>query len=58
MVLIDDIASELDEKNKTLLLSELARLKTQSFITSVELFKVKKSPLGDVFHVEHGELTP
>lgn len=56
-VLIDDLTAELDDLNKTKLLSYLSKLNCQVFMTTTELSNFGNlSFLTDykVFHVEHG----
>lgn len=58
--LVDDLASELDEKHRFALCKLLEELKCQVFITSIDkekLTDVWKPVSSKVFHVEHGELT-
>lgn len=58
-LLIDDVASELDEVNKSKLLTFLSEMKTQVFLTAtqrqafgaIDVFDSKK-----MFHVEHGKI--
>ena len=60
--LVDDLPAELDEKHRYLLVKWLNILRTQVFITGVEVDPLI-SPWSDqnqevkVFHVEHGEIT-
>ena len=58
-VLIDDVASELDEHNRQTLLEVLGEGRTQYFITATERGSIAKG-LDDkaaVFRVEHGRIT-
>jgi DNA replication and repair protein RecF len=56
-VLVDDVASELDEKNKNRLLGFLRERRTQFFITAT-MEEIIKEAVDDaaVFHVEHGQV--
>ena len=57
--LVDDLASELDEKHRFALCKLLEELKCQVFITSIDkekLTDVWKPISSKVFHVEHGDL--
>jgi DNA replication and repair protein RecF len=57
--LLDDLPSELDSKNQSLVLDELADLGVQCFITSVDKPKLAKEKLKQearMFHVEHGKI--
>lgn len=53
IILIDDLASELDKKNRDLLISRLMRLNTQVFLTGTEPLEGYSIKL---FHVEHGTI--
>lgn len=57
-VLIDDVASELDENNKNRLLAFLRERRSQFFVTTVADGTIKEAIDGDaaVFHVEHGQV--
>ncbi|PCI50138.1 MAG: DNA replication/repair protein RecF [Thalassobium sp.] len=58
--LVDDLASELDEKHRFALCKLLEDLKCQVFITSIDkdkLTDVWQPVASKVFHVEHGRLT-
>ncbi|HYE36694.1 DNA replication/repair protein RecF [Methylocaldum sp.] len=57
-VLIDDVASELDEDNKNRLLGFLRERRTQFFITATAEQIIKEAVDDDaaVFHVEHGQV--
>ncbi len=57
-VLIDDLASELDSTNRTKLISALANLDTQVFITTTEQSLVDMTGIHDkkMFHVKHGTI--
>lgn len=58
--LVDDLASELDEKHRFALCRLLEELNCQTFITSIEKDKmtdVWKPESSKVFHVEHGGLS-
>jgi DNA replication and repair protein RecF len=57
--LLDDLPSELDNRNQELVLHELANLNVQCFITSVDKPKFTKEKLkrdARMFHVEHGKI--
>jgi len=58
LLLIDDVAAELDPKNKECLLSILANMKMQLFLTSIERSTLEsvldQSSASKMFHVEHG----
>jgi DNA replication and repair protein RecF len=58
VLLLDDLASELDKRNFTHVLQVVADLKLQSFITSIE--PIKKIPISadtqKLFHVKHGSV--
>ena len=62
LVLIDDLASELDEKNIEIVLGSLMALNTQVICTSLSesqvLDKLPDQQKYKVFHVEHGLVTP
>ncbi len=58
-ILIDDIASELDEVNRAKLLNYLVNLNFQVFITATDLFgfgDISQINNYKVFHVEHGNV--
>lgn len=57
-VLIDDLASELDEDNRRKLLAFLQSRQAQFFITATDPRVVEQAGLDDVimFHVEHGRV--
>ena len=61
ILLIDDVAAELDEKNREALLSILMKMDVQMFLTSIEqntLSSILNSTQsGKMFHVEHGVLS-
>jgi DNA replication and repair protein RecF len=60
--LVDDLAAELDSKNRSAVLSLLARQKSQLFLTAVNkddlLSGIDSSLLPATFHVERGIITP
>ncbi len=58
VILIDDIAAELDVEHRSLLLDTVQSLATQVFITTPELKLVDHSRWKEkkVFHVEHGQI--
>lgn len=53
VILIDDLAAELDSSNKELLLKYLSRINKQLIITSTHLIELSDIP-SKVFHVKHG----
>jgi len=57
-VLIDDLASELDQDNRGKLLQFLQQRQAQFFITATDPHLLEQAGLADatVFHVEHGRL--
>jgi len=55
VLLIDDLASELDKKNRKILLDYLSTLDKQLIITSTSEITSINIP-GKVFHVKHGEI--
>lgn len=56
-VLIDDLASELDQRNRQRLLDLLAQRRAQCFITAVHAADLPCPPSESiVFHVEHGRI--
>lgn len=56
VVIIDDLAAELDTDNKNNLLAFLTSLKQQLFITSTPQSKISLKN-AKVFHVKHGEIS-
>jgi DNA replication and repair protein RecF len=57
ILLIDDLAAELDPANRQRIMSELERRGGQVFLTKIEEDSLKvKSTEAKTFHVEHGEL--
>ena len=57
VLLIDDLAAELDPGNRQRIMSELERRGGQVFLTKIEEGSLKvKSTEAKTFHVEHGEL--
>jgi DNA replication and repair protein RecF len=55
ILLIDDLAAELDEKNKNKLLEYISKLEQQIIITSTKKIGVEDFK-GKMFHVKHGEI--
>lgn len=55
VLIIDDLAAELDKKNKDILLGFLSTLKQQIIITTTKSFNLSEME-HKVFHVKHGEL--
>ncbi|MES9900470.1 MAG: DNA replication/repair protein RecF [Sedimenticola sp.] len=53
IILIDDLAAELDSKNRVLLLNRLSELKSQVFLTGTDPITTDGLKL---FHVEHGTI--
>lgn len=55
--LLDDLASELDADHQARLLSRLADLRTQVFVTAIDTkaLNMEAWPVDKMFHVEHGE---
>ena len=58
VILIDDIAAELDVKHRALLMDTIHDLGSQLFITSPELGLIEHDRWDEkkVFHVEHGQI--
>jgi len=59
ILLIDDISSELDCHHQQIILSELAKLPVQSFISSTDfnlVTSLETDESATVFHVEHGRI--
>ena len=56
VLLIDDLAAELDSSNKALLLSYLSKLNKQLIITSTHLIELDDIDTK-VFHVKHGKFS-
>lgn len=58
IVLLDDLPSELDERNRRLLLEALVALGAQIFVTTTDL-SLTPTPFPDtrLFHVEQGRIT-
>ncbi len=59
LILIDDLAAELDEDHREKLITAALETGAQVFITSthLDLLKVESMPEYKVFHVEHGDIT-
>ncbi len=59
ILLLDDLASELDEKHRNKVLQELIRMGRQVFMTSVDLNGFSEDILNQtqVFHVKQGKIT-
>ena len=55
ILLIDDLAAELDSSNKEILLKYLSQLNKQLIITSTSLIKIPDVDTK-VFHVKHGSI--
>lgn len=58
IVMIDDLAAELDESKRTVLLDHLQRVGAQTFVTVTEpeLVKTDSWKTKKLFHVEHGNI--
>tara|TARA_R110001583_G_scaffold183598_1_gene342296 strand:- start:30908 stop:32008 length:1101 start_codon:yes stop_codon:yes gene_type:complete len=59
ILLIDDISSELDQQHQQIILTELAKLPVQSFITSTDstlASSLESDELATVFHVKQGRI--
>jgi DNA replication and repair protein RecF len=58
VLLYDDLAAELDEKNRGLILAELASMQVQLFVTAIEKEQIDLSAWQQkkMFHVEQGQL--
>lgn len=59
LLLVDDLAAELDSTHRALLLELLLESKTQLFITTTEskLLDIDAWPEAKMFHVKHGQVT-
>jgi len=57
IILIDDLPSELDNRNRSVLLNYLKQMGNQTFITGVENISVGELDFTGVFHVEHGSIS-
>ncbi|ADN74217.1 DNA replication and repair protein RecF [Ferrimonas balearica DSM 9799] len=55
--LVDDLASELDESHRTLLLEQLISTGEQVFVTAIEPGQLAMIPWDKRFHVEQGRVT-
>jgi recombinational DNA repair ATPase RecF len=55
--LIDDLAAELDLRNRERVMAALSERDTQAFITRLSDERLPCDRTGAVFHVEHGHLT-
>jgi DNA replication and repair protein RecF len=58
VLLYDDLAAELDEYHRVMILSVLSRMNIQLFLTAIEEHQIDLSawPVKKMFHVEHGKL--
>ena len=56
IVLCDDLPAELDQINLNRVLTTLANMQLQTFITSSEDIKFPENSKSKVFHVEHGKM--
>ncbi|VAX13249.1 DNA recombination and repair protein RecF [hydrothermal vent metagenome] len=59
LILIDDLAAELDERHREKLIATAFETGAQVFMTSTQLALLKLTPMPEykVFHVEHGHVT-
>lgn len=57
MIMIDDLASELDSENRNRLLQYLQNFGNQAFITGVNKIGGNEQKFSGVFHVEQGRIT-
>ncbi|WP_028116965.1 DNA replication/repair protein RecF [Ferrimonas senticii] len=55
--LVDDLASELDQQRRTLLLEQLQQTGSQVFVTAIEPEQLAMIPWDKRFHVEQGRIT-
>ncbi|QIZ78942.1 DNA replication/repair protein RecF [Ferrimonas lipolytica] len=55
--LVDDLASELDQARRTLLLEQLQQTGGQVFVTAIEPEQLAMVPWDKKFHVEQGRIT-
>ncbi|HDY84862.1 hypothetical protein LCGC14_0643270 [marine sediment metagenome] len=59
ILLIDDISSELDQYHQKIIISELAKLPVQTFISSTDsilISSLEQDAFATVFHVKHGAI--
>jgi DNA replication and repair protein RecF len=58
VLLYDDLAAELDENNRGLILAVLANMRVQLFVTAIEAGQIDLTPWQHkkMFHVEQGQL--
>ncbi len=58
VVLVDDLPSELDERNREKFMHYLHRLRCQVFVTATARKQIPEdaAPIERVFHVEHGKI--
>ncbi len=54
IILMDDLASELDQDNRSLVMDQLQKQNCQCFITATE---EERAMASKVFHVEHGKVS-
>jgi DNA replication and repair protein RecF len=57
VILIDDLASELDKINREILLKYLSKIGNQALITGVDNISQDSPYFSRVFHVEHGSIS-
>ena len=57
--LIDDFASELDEKRRSLLIEQLKLIQSQVFVSAISADQIAemRHETSKMFHVEHGKIT-
>lgn len=61
LLLIDDVAAELDQNNRARILQQLSQMNVQMFMTALEaeaFAGLSGSDNKQVFHVEHGAVSP
>jgi DNA replication and repair protein RecF len=58
VILIDDLTSELDKHNREILLDYLQKMGNQVLVTGVDNISSGSTCFTEVFHVEHGSITP
>ncbi len=54
VLLVDDLAAELDHAHRNRLLTTLCGMQAQSFVTTTELASLGSPPGARLFHVEQG----
>ena len=58
VVLIDDLAAELDSVNRQRMVAELEKRGNQAFLTKIDESAIVTESAAKTFHVEHGRLVP